>query len=166
MRLCNLLDSLQRLNKQLRETSVKDGEVIDFMASSARISKIPFTYPDVCEAPLVLCVDDNAAILELLEDVLTSCGVRAICTDDCNLALRLAAAEPVDVVVLDYHMPQMDGITLARLIHDQKAGLQVILFSGAPLPLEALATASRVVHKSEGALHLAEAILQSVRPRL
>ncbi len=132
------------------------------MGASARVCKVPFAYPDVSQAPLVLCVDDDPAILELLEDVLTSCGARAICTDDCALALRLAATEPVDAVVVDYHMPEMDGLSLATAMRRDKPELPMILFSGAPLPLEAFATATRVVHKREGAMQLADTIFQFI----
>ncbi len=131
------------------------------MARSAIVPQIPFTYPALDTAPLVLCVDDEPAILELLEDVLTACGLRPICTDDCDLALRLAG-EPIDLVVLDYHMPAMDGLTLAKKIHEQKSDLPLIFFSGAPLPMESMATASRVVNKGEGVMRLANAILESI----
>ncbi|ABF39942.1 response regulator receiver protein [Candidatus Koribacter versatilis Ellin345] len=135
------------------------------MARSAIVPQVPFTYPALAEAPLVLCVDDEPAILELLEDVLTACGLRPLCTDDCNLALTLCE-EPIDLVVLDYHMPQMDGLTLATKIRERNPNLPMIFFSGAPLPVESLAHASRVVHKSEGAMRLATTILQSIRARV
>jgi CheY-like chemotaxis protein len=122
---------------------------------------VPFAYPAVTDAPLVLCVDDDPLILELLEDVLTACGLRPICTDDPRVALRLAG-EPIDLVVLDYHMPEMDGLTLATKIRERKAAVPVIFFSGGPLPLESLATASRVVHKSDGVMYLADAIFEAI----
>jgi CheY-like chemotaxis protein len=122
---------------------------------------VPFSYPSVADAPLILCVDDDPLILELLEDVLTACGLRPICTDDYRVALSLSA-EPIDLVVLDYHMPEMDGLALAHKIREHKNDLPVIFFAGGPLPLESLATASRVVHKSEGVLRLADAIFDAI----
>lgn len=124
--------------------------------------ELPFTYPAISDSPLILCVDDDPAILELLDDVLTACGLRAICTSDCVTAMRLVASEPIDLVVLDYHMPQMDGLTLARELQGYKAGLPMIIFSGTLLPLEALEIVSRIVHKGDGAQPLADAILQSL----
>jgi CheY-like chemotaxis protein len=132
------------------------------MAERGLASALSFAYPALMDSPLVLCVDDDPGILELLEDVLTALGLRAICTSDCELALKLVGTEPVDVAVLDYHMPQMDGLTLAKAIRDKKAELPVILFSGAPLPVGSLALATRIVHKGEGALQLADAILSSL----
>ena len=122
-----------------------------------------FAYPDPSDAPLVLCVDDDPAILELLEDILTACGLRAICTSDCVTAMRLTASEPVDLIVLDYHMPQMDGLTLARRLRRYKAQVPMIMYSGTVLPLDAFEVVSRVVRKGEGALPLADAVLDTLR---
>lgn len=124
---------------------------------------LPFAYPALADAPLVLCVDDDPEILELLEDVLTACGIRTLCTSDCMTALKVAAAEPVDLVVLDYQMPQMDGLTLAQELRRKNASLPMILFSGAMLPCEALEIVSRVIPKGDGAVFLADAILETIR---
>lgn len=124
---------------------------------------IPFAYPAIVDAPLVLCVDDDPEILELLEDVLTACGIRVLCTTDCITALKLVATEPVDLVVLDYQMPQMNGLALARELRSEKSNVPMILFSGAMLPCEALEIVSRVINKGAGALHLADAILETIR---
>ena len=127
--------------------------------------QVPFTYPALVEAPLVLCVDDDPLILELLEDVLTACGVRAICTDDHRVALALLS-EPIDMVILDFHMPGMDGMTLAKKIRERKEKLPMIFYSGSPLPMESLALASRVVHKGEGAMRLADVIFEAIDARV
>jgi CheY-like chemotaxis protein len=123
---------------------------------------LPFSYAAIAESPLVLCVDDDPGILELLEDVLTACGLRAICTSDCSTALKLILTEPVDLVVLDYQMPEMDGLTLAQQIRNNKAHMPMILFSGALLPCEALDIVSRIVRKGDGAMPLADAILETL----
>ncbi len=123
---------------------------------------LPFTYPTISESPLILCIDDDPSILELLDDVLTACGLRAICTSDCFTALRLATTEPIDLVVLDYQMPQMDGLTLARRLRQSKSRLPMIMFSGTLLPCEALEIVSRIVRKGEGAQPLADAIFETL----
>lgn len=115
-------------------------------------TQFTFTYPAVAETPLILCVDDDPGILELLEDVFTACGLRALCTSECATALRWIASEPIDLVVLDYQMPEMDGLTLAQQMRRHKSQLPMILFSGARLPCEAVAIVSRIVRKGEGAV--------------
>jgi CheY-like chemotaxis protein len=125
-------------------------------------SRLPFTYPALIESPLILCVDDDPSILELLEDVLTACGLRAICTSDCVTAMKLVASEPIDLVVLDYQMPQMDGLTLAQEMRQKKLQLPMIMFSGTLLPCEAIDIVSRIIRKGDGALSLADAILETL----
>lgn len=129
-------------------------------AQSKPKPQLPFTYPALIDSPLILCVDDDPSILELLEDVLTACGLRAICTSDCPTALKIAATEPIDLVVLDYQMPQMDGITLAQQLRRYKSELPMILFSGTLLPCGAVEIVSRIVQKSGGSIPLTYAIFE------
>jgi two-component system sensor histidine kinase/response regulator len=69
----------------------------------------------------VLAVDDTATNRRILEAYLGSWGMRVTsCPDgqDALDALHRAAdrGEPFDVAVLDYNMPRMDGVELARRI--------------------------------------------------
>jgi signal transduction histidine kinase/CheY-like chemotaxis protein len=69
----------------------------------------------------MLCVDDNATNRAILEAQLALHGVRVECVADGPTGLaRLRAAqregEPFALAVLDYQMPEMDGVTLAGLI--------------------------------------------------
>jgi signal transduction histidine kinase len=68
-----------------------------------------------------LCVDDNALNRTILEQHLQSWGMQVDCAIDGPSALaRLQAAQragkPYALVILDMHMPGMDGLTLARRI--------------------------------------------------
>ena len=69
----------------------------------------------------VLCVDDKALNRTILEQHLQARGMQVDCAIDGPSALaRLQAAQragkPYALVILDMHMPGMDGLTLARLI--------------------------------------------------
>lgn len=64
----------------------------------------------------VLIVDDSRAMRMLLRSMLTAVGVRNIHeADDAQAALRLLRGE-IDLVLLDWQMQPMDGLTFARLI--------------------------------------------------
>jgi CheY-like chemotaxis protein len=69
----------------------------------------------------VLCVDDHATNRAILEAQLMAWGLHASCVIDGATALaRLRAAhadgQPYDLAILDYQMPGMDGLELARAI--------------------------------------------------
>jgi two-component system sensor histidine kinase/response regulator len=64
-----------------------------------------------------LVVDDHAASREILVHQLSSQGMAVETAASGAAALaRLAAAQPFDVLLLDVHMPDMDGIELARRV--------------------------------------------------
>jgi two-component system sensor histidine kinase/response regulator len=67
----------------------------------------------------VLIVDDNETNRRILEDQLNLWSIRAACAAGAQEALEKlqeSAKNPFDVVLLDMHMPGMNGITLAKVI--------------------------------------------------
>jgi PAS domain S-box-containing protein len=80
----------------------------------------------------VLVVDDNATNRRILTAHLDAWGMGARATGSPGEALGwIAADEPFDVGILDMHMPEMDGIALARAIRAHPAGtaLPLVLFT-------------------------------------
>ena len=80
----------------------------------------------------VLVVDDNATNRRIVNTHLGNWGLPARATESPLEALRwIEAGERFDVAILDMHMPEMDGVTLARAIRQQPAGasLPLILFT-------------------------------------
>ncbi len=74
----------------------------------------------------VLIVDDNATNRAILKNQVRSWGMSSNSAENGIQALemmRTAAAEekPFDVALLDWHMPEMDGIELTRLIRADKS---------------------------------------------
>lgn len=65
----------------------------------------------------VLVVDDNQNNRKILEDNFAHWGVKCISADNGLAALALIEASGgFDVVIVDYHMPYMDGLETIRLI--------------------------------------------------
>ena len=58
----------------------------------------------------VLCVDDDLILLHLYRDELSEEGYTVILAKDGQEAIRKFGKESPDVVVMDVHMPMMDGI--------------------------------------------------------
>lgn len=64
---------------------------------------------------IVLAVDDNATNLMVLESLLARIpGVEAVCLDDPLLALDWCRENAPDLILLDYMMPEIDGIEFMR----------------------------------------------------
>ena len=78
----------------------------------------------------VLVVDDNATNRRILALQSGKWGMRARDTGSPAEALRwLADGERFDLAILDMHMPEMDGLALARRIRATHPGLPLVLFS-------------------------------------
>ncbi|MBI3374576.1 MAG: GAF domain-containing protein [Betaproteobacteria bacterium] len=78
----------------------------------------------------LLIVDDNATNRRVLALQSAKWGMASRDTEFPREALRwLAEGEKYDLAILDMHMPEMDGLTLAREIHKRHAALPLVLFS-------------------------------------
>ena len=79
-----------------------------------------------------LIVDDLRLNREILERRLSSWGMRCVSATSAHAALELvsrADAPPVDVAILDFQMPDMDGHTLCERLRERPA------FANAPIML-------------------------------
>jgi len=78
----------------------------------------------------VLIVDDNATNRRVLELQTAKWGMQSRATESPLEAVRwIEAGEAFDLAILDMHMPEMDGLTLARQIRDRRPVLPLVLFS-------------------------------------
>ena len=78
----------------------------------------------------LLIVDDNATNRRILNMQTGKWGMTTRDTESPNEALDwIRAGEKFDLAILDMHMPEMDGLTLARILHEISASLPLILFS-------------------------------------
>jgi two-component system, response regulator, stage 0 sporulation protein F len=75
----------------------------------------------------ILVVDDDEAIRTLLQEELEDEGYKILIATNARDALKMVAAEPLDLVILDIRMPGMDGLEALPRILGIKEGLPVIL---------------------------------------
>jgi PAS domain S-box-containing protein len=74
----------------------------------------------------ILVIDDNKTHREILYQYITSWGMKcsqAVSGSDglAKMNQAIAKQEPFDIAIIDLAMPRMDGITIAQIIHGDKA---------------------------------------------
>ncbi len=80
---------------------------------------------------LILIVDDEPALLELVEETLQSFGYQTLLASNGKQALEILAKTPaVDMVFTDVVMPGMNGYELAEKVIAMHPGLKILLTSG------------------------------------
>jgi two-component system, OmpR family, response regulator len=69
----------------------------------------------------ILIVDDDPHIREVVQFALEKAGHQVSAKDNGRDALKAALGEPVELVVLDILMPELDGIEVCRRIREKSA---------------------------------------------
>jgi CheY-like chemotaxis protein len=90
------------------------------------------------KASTLLCVDDDSGIREFYEMLLTSFGYEVLLAEDGRSALELFHSKPnkIAAVILDYQMPEMNGLELAAELKRFLPNLPIVMISGSNPELE------------------------------
>jgi len=86
--------------------------------------------PDNLNAAKILVAEDNPAVREFVSRALVSAGYRVVEAIDGQQALDILFHGPVDVLVADIVMPNVDGIALAMKATSMYPELKVVMISG------------------------------------
>jgi len=81
------------------------------------------------KAKRILLVDDHKNARILLNELLSGVGYRVLEAKDGKEAMRLVEIGPIDLVITDLKMPEMDGIELTRAIRRMRPDLPIIVYS-------------------------------------
>lgn len=76
----------------------------------------------------VLLVEDEPVIRELVRSMLTDGPVQVECAANGMEGLKLAKSQPFDLFLLDVVIPQMDGLTLCRMLKADPQTAKVPLY--------------------------------------
>jgi len=89
--------------------------------------------PSLPASPGVLIVEDDAQILELLQDALgreLHCRIRS--AGSVRQAKRILAREKIDLLLADIGLPDGDGMSLLKALHSRQPTAQAIIITGSP----------------------------------
>jgi len=101
--------------------------------------------PTMRPKKIILCVDDNEQELSVLKFMLATNGYRVISACNGQDAIGVFAENPVDLVLADFAMPQMNGCQLVERLKQIASHVPMILL-GEP-------------QKMAGEMHSADALL-------
>ena len=77
----------------------------------------------------ILIIDDEPVILKMLNHHLRSCNFEALTTSLWTEAVDIITHDPPDLLLLDLHMPTIQGDALLEFIREQGCGFPVIVIS-------------------------------------
>lgn len=112
----------------------------------------------------ILSVDDEPVILYTREEILRGEGYEVLSAADGERALQIFAAHPVDLVLLDYVMPGLDGGTVAQQMKGRNPRVPIIMVSANRVPHEVVACVDSFVSKGEGPALLLQQIRHLLEP--
>lgn len=90
--------------------------------------------PTAAPHPTVLIVDDNRDLLRFLERLVAQSGWKLLMAETAEAGLELVSREKPSVALLDYLLPDDNGVALGMRLREMAPGIPVIIMSGAELP--------------------------------
>ncbi len=82
--------------------------------------------------PSLLVVDDELLIRDLLYDFFTGQGWSIAVAENGEKALQVMKNRPIDIVLTDVRMPEMDGMTLVGELRQHHPDIPVVIMTGFP----------------------------------
>ena len=79
----------------------------------------------------ILIVDDEPDVRAVLEEYFVAHGYAALCAESASAARLLVAKHPIDLALVDIHMPGEDGLSLARHLRERYAKLAIVMLTSA-----------------------------------
>ncbi len=116
--------------------------------------------------PTVLLVDDNRDLLRFLERLMAQAGWRLLTAESAQEAEQAVAKQLPNAALLDYLLPDGNGVELGVMLQRKSPGVQVIMMTGAQLTSEEEAICQEYDFPILRKPFLANDILNLIRARL
>jgi CheY-like chemotaxis protein len=106
-------------------------------------------------------VDDEVVGLSVRKTILESQGYRVLTAENGPDGLKIFSAENIDVVVLDYKMPGMNGDVVAERMKQLKPSVPILMLSAyIDLPRQVLAVVDKYLTKGNETPQMLAAIAE------
>jgi ATP-dependent Clp protease ATP-binding subunit ClpA len=92
--------------------------------------------PVAASHPTVLLVDDNRDLLQFLERLMAESGWELLTAESAAEAKRMVTKRKPNAALLDYMLPDGNGVELAQQLRQSMPNLQVIMMTGSMLAEE------------------------------
>jgi CheY-like chemotaxis protein len=116
------------------------------------------------EKPVVLCVDDDEVGLSVRRMLLEEQGYIVRTASNGPEAMDLLRSEPIDLVILDFYMPDMDGGEVAAEMKQSYPGVPILMLSAYYwLPPETLGLADAFITKGNSPAELFDKMQELLR---
>ena len=79
--------------------------------------------------PTVLIVDDDPKLLKMLQRTLVYEGLNVLTATNGLEALPLVQSQQPDMIVVDWMMPKMDGLSFIQRLRDEEDGTMVLMLT-------------------------------------
>ena len=77
----------------------------------------------------ILAVDDDNTMLEFIKNALTPHGYEVICVSGGKEAIEILKEQTFDCVILDFYMPEKDGLDVVGSMYSRKDRTPTIVFT-------------------------------------
>jgi len=116
--------------------------------------------------PTVLLVDDNRDLLQFLERLMAESGWELLVAESATEARKLAVKRKPNAALLDYMLPDGNGVELAQQLRQKLPSLEVILMTGSVLGPEEEAICEEYDFPVLRKPFLAADVMNQIRARL
>ncbi|HTP85466.1 MAG TPA: response regulator [Bryobacteraceae bacterium] len=79
----------------------------------------------------ILVIDDSVAVVELMERILSEDEHEVFTASSGKDGEAILSSHPLDLVITDIYMPDVDGLELIRMARRVKPGLRILAMSSA-----------------------------------
>lgn len=80
--------------------------------------------------PTILLTEDDAQVRQTVRRLLATAGYRIVEASDGRACLKLLRTQPVDLLITDVFMPELDGIEVIASARKEFADLPILAISG------------------------------------